>query len=282
MSRVGVVCVALLALGCASFPRRLDYRTQVSDAMNGATMEYAVYAPPGHSANEALPLVVFLHGGGDSHDAFDRHGISQRLDRAMSEGRVPRAVIALPNGDLGFWANWYDGSRRYEDWVVDEVMPEVASDYGTQPCPEACHVMGVSMGGSGALGFAHHRPDRFSTLTAISAPVFDTDQMIAFANDRVVSIFIPTHRVWGPVDDRRRIEEDDLFLQWTSPGDTHLRSIVLAWGDHDRGGIVEGSRRFAQHLSEHGIPHEAWVYDGGHAWVAWAPIIERALSHQLR
>lgn len=278
-----LACVALLLLGgCASFPKRLDYFTQVSDAMNGARMAYAVYAPRDHTPREALPLVVFLHGGGDSHDAFDRHGISPRLDEAIGAGRVPRAVIVLPNGDFGFWANWYDETRRYEDWVVDELMPRVARDYGTRPCPDECHVMGVSMGGSGALRFAHHRPDRFSTVTAISGPVMNTDQMIRFLNDPLFSILVPMHRVFGPPEPRGRIEQDDLYRQWTSREDTRLRSIVLAWGDEDRGAIVEGSRAFSRHLTEHDIPHEAWEYDGGHAWVAWAPIIERALAHQLR
>lgn len=275
------VLLLVVVTGCASFPRRLDYRVQRSQAMNGATMEYAVYAPQGHTPSEALPLVVFLHGGGDSHDAFDRHRISPRLDEAVEAGRVPRAVILLPNGELGFWANWHDGSRRYEDWIVEELVPEVALDYGTRPCPEACHVMGVSMGGAGALRMAHHRPDRFSTVTAISGPVMNTEQMIRFANDRLLSIFVPMHRVFGPLDDRERIEDDDLFLRWTSPEAARLSRIVLAWGDQDRGAIVEGSRAFARHLREHQIPHEAWEYDGGHAWVAWAPIIERALAHQL-
>ena len=56
---------------------------------------------------------------------------------------------------------------------------------------------------------------------------------------------------------------------------------MLAWGTRDRGVIIEGSRAFHRHLEAHGIPHEAWEYDGGHALVAWAPIIERALAHQL-
>jgi len=277
-----ILLVVVLLAGCASFPHRMRYAGGSSAAMNGARMEHAVYVPPDLRDDEELPLVVFLHGGGDSHDAFDRHGISARLDRAMAEGRVPRAVILLPNGELGFWANWRDGSRRYEDWVVDELMPEVRERYHTRACPEGCHVMGVSMGGSGALAMAHHRPDRFSTVTAISAPVLNTQQMMDFVNDRLLSIIIPTHRIFGPGTSRERIEQDDLYLRWTSPDSTGMRSIVLAWGDGDRGAILSGNRTFSRHLTEHHIEHQAWEYEGGHAWVAWAPIIERALIAQLR
>src|SRR5690606_7800107 len=215
-----------------------------------------------------------------SDDAFDRHGISARLDRAMRDGSIPRAVIVLPDGDFGFWANWADGTRRYEDWIADELVPAMRERYHTRACPDDCHVMGVSMGGSGALSIAHHRPDRFSTVTAISAPVMNTERMIDFVQNRFFAIFIPTHRIWGPPE-RPRIERDDLFLQWTSPESTRLRSIILAWGDREQGGILDANRAFSRHLREHDIPHRAWEYEGGHAWTAWAPIIERALITQL-
>lgn len=38
---------------------------------------------------------------------------------------------------------------------------------------------------------------------------------------------------------------------------------------------------FSRHLREHDIQHHAWEYEGGHAWTAWAPVIERALVAQL-
>ena len=75
-------------------------------------------------------------------------------------------------------------------FAVDEVMPRVGADYGTGECPAECHVMGVSMGGSGATRFAHHRPDRFGTLTAISGPVMNTAQMASFVDDRLLAIVI--------------------------------------------------------------------------------------------
>ncbi len=249
--------------------------------MNGVRMNYAVYAPPRFSQREELPLVVFLHGGGDSHDAFDRHGVSARLDEAITAGDVPRAIIVLPNGELGFWINWYDQTRRYEDWVVEELMPQVALSHNTADCPAHCHVMGVSMGGNGALRFAHHRPDTFSTVAALSGPVMSTEQMVSFTNDRLLSIIIPMHRIFGPAAPRSRIEADDLFLRWTSPEETHMRSIVLAWGRQDRAAIIQGSRAFHRHLESHHIPHEAWEYDGGHNWRSWTPVILRALRVQL-
>jgi enterochelin esterase-like enzyme len=276
--RTAVLGLAMLALGCASFPRRLEYRTVRSSAMRDAYLEHAVFAPAGA---EGLPLVVFLHGGGDGPDCLDRHGISARLEAAMEAGTLPRAVVVVPDGDLGFWANWYDGSRRYEDWVVDEIMPAMARRYRTAPCPEGCHIMGVSMGAEGALRIAMHRPGTFASVSSISAPVMDTDRRIAFMQDPLINAIVRTQHVFGPISPRSRIESDDPFVQWRTAEALGETRLFLAWGTRDRDGIREGGHALTTHLAEHGVPHEVSVYEGDHGWASWAPVIEDALRRAL-
>ncbi len=153
-----LAAVAMVAAGCG-FERQLNYVPHRSRIMR-ADLSYSVYTPPGWTPEESLPMVLFLHGGGDDPAAWDRHGITDRINAAYAAGDFPRAVVFFPQGDNGFWMNWHDGTRRYEDWVLDELLPEVAQRYNTQACPENCHIMGVSMGAHGALRFVLHRPER--------------------------------------------------------------------------------------------------------------------------
>lgn len=281
MFRVSVAALLMLVSGCATFPRRLDYVKVPSPALLGTYAEYAVFLPPEFSEDERLPLVVFLHGGGDGPDSLDRHGISERLEVGMRNGDIPRALIVLPQGDLSFWANFYDGSRRYEDWVVDEVMSRVARRYRTADCPAGCHLMGVSMGGEGSLRIALHRPNTFASVTTISAPIMDTARRIEFMQDRLFLIAVPLHRIFGPIEPRSRIERDDPFLRWTRPADLGGMRLFVAWTERDRDAIIRGSTAFHEHLLRHEIEHEHRVFEGGHNWASWAPIIEEALRVQL-
>lgn len=268
-------------LGCASFPRVLDYRRTPSPAMRGVWMEYAVLAPEDLRDDERLPLVLFLHGGGDAPDCWDRAGLGELVRQGMRDGTIPRAVIVLPEGNLGFWANWYDGTRRYEDWAVLELLPDVARRYHTQACPEGCHAMGVSMGADGATRFVIHHPELFASLTSISGPALDTERRIAFVQDPLFSAIIPTYHVFGPPTPRSRVERDDPYLLWTSQASVGQLRIFLAWGSRDRAEVRDGSIHLRDHLVAHGIAHTAVEYDGAHAWVDWNAVIVRALGAQL-
>jgi enterochelin esterase-like enzyme len=277
-------CAALLAvgaLGCATFPRRLEYATLRSAAMRHRWIDYAVFVPPDVGRAESLPLVVLLHGGGDGPDCLDRHGVSAALEDGMRAGTIPRAVIALPQGHLGFWANWYDGSRRYEDWVVDEMMPAVQRRWRTRRCPEGCHLFGVSMGAEGAIRIALHRPGTFASVASISGPALNTDGRIAFLTDPLINVFIPTHHVFGPPHPRARIERDDPYLRWRRPEDLGGMRLFVAWGSRDHDAIREGGERFRAHLERHRIPHHLRVYEGGHGWADWGPVIADALRTLL-
>jgi enterochelin esterase-like enzyme len=278
--------VASLA-ACQGPAPRLDYSSLRFEDPDHE-LAYAVYAPPGFDGTESLPLVVFLHGAGDDEACFDEAGVGQHLDAEISGGRVPRAVIAIPRGDLGFWENWADGSHRYRDWVIRGLVPEVEARYGTRPCPEGCHLVGISMGGHGALRIAVLEPGRFQSVTVLSGPIFDHEAATAFLERGLLSWIVPGDRIWGPVerrdgrrDGRRKTEREDPFDHFSRPEDLGGLRLLLAWGERDRRHVVETNERFERHLREHGIPHASFVFAGGHDWKAWTPALDRVLATQI-
>lgn len=269
----------LLLAGCATAKDRLTYRTVDSSAM-GRPMEYGVYTPPDHRPDENLPLFVFLHGGGgDDAHSLDEEGVSEWLDGEILAGRVPRVVIAAPEGNRGFWANWADGSHRYEDWVLDEVMPAVAKEFHTRPCPDGCHVFGISMGGHGALRFALEYPGRFASLGVLSGPILDAKGMDAMMDNWFYRTFARLERVFGRDEERKR--RSDPFQRWRSPEDVGGLKLFFGHGNEDLGGLSETHGAFARHLEAHQIPHRYVVFEGGHRWRAWQPMFGELIRYAL-
>ncbi len=264
----------VLVAGCTT-PERLSYE-EIDSAAVGRKMGYAVWAPADLRPDERLPLLVFLHGAADDETCFDDAQVGEYLDRALAKGEIPRAVIAVPDGEMGFWENWFDGTRSYRDWVIDEVMPDVERRFHTLRCPEGCHVAGASMGGHGALRFALFRPDLFSSVATLSGLILSTDDVLRLSDDWFTRLFIPIERIWGPTN-RARVESEDPFLRWMTQEDLKGLRLMVAWAEGDQGQILDSNRAFHSHLVAQRIEHDFVVFQGRHNWTSWTPTLKRVL-----
>jgi S-formylglutathione hydrolase FrmB len=115
--------------------------------------------------------VVYLHcnrsiplsGYPDFTREFDRHGLP---------------VIAPITGQ-SWWTDriWpeFDSAISAEAYVLRQVVPYVAKEWGAVPPRLA--LLGISMGGQGALRMAYKYPHLFSTVAAI-APAIDYQKRI--------------------------------------------------------------------------------------------------------
>ncbi len=280
MTRLILVCISALAMLACTTQRRLDYAWTHSASMQ-TMMRYAVYAPKDLRPHEQLPLVVFLHGGGDHPGSFDQHGVGHYLDAAMASGEIPRVVIVVPEGSGGFWENWNDHSRMYQDWVLRDLLPKVQRRYHTRRCPDGCHVMGVSMGGHGTLRFALSRPELFATASALSAPIFDVDAALDFMDNFFLRLFVPVDSIWPGRRDVGEMRRRDVYHRWRKDADLKGVKLLLAWARRDRQGIIDTNRKFTQHLTRRGVNHTAFEFEGGHNWVSWRPVFRRVLREQV-
>lgn len=272
-----VVFAALAFSACTTFkPQALDYASVQSDDM-AKPMQYGVYTPPGWNNTEQLPLIVFLHGGGDNHTSFEKFNAHQYFDEQISAGNMPRVVVVTPNGRNGFWENWADGSYNYRDWVLQKVMPEVQENYNTLDCPEHCHLAGISMGGFGVLRFAYFAKERFSSVSAISAPVYTREQTRASAKSWLVKLLFPLDRIFGQRY-RENYDKEGIYAAWANDTELQQMRLQLIWGDNDYQAIKEANQAFHQHLIDNNVTHEAVIYQGKHKWRSWIPNFNRIVN----
>lgn len=276
-------CVMLLAaIGCATTTDlpQVEYQ-EVSSEAEGHTMRYAVYTPPGWDGTTELPLVLFLHGGGDDETALEKYPMAvEAFDAAISSGQVPPFLLVAPDGEFGFWRNWYDESHHYEDWVMEEVLPDAYARFPVKAGRENLHVMGVSMGGAGTLFLSLEHKERFGSASVISAPIFNVEQVMWLLKKRTY-FFAPVRKIWGPPD-RDTVVANNPFTTLDGPEDLEGMRLFLGAGTGDRKGILDSNASFHRHLEGHGIAHDYLVYDGEHKWVDWSKIYPAVLCRALR
>ena len=281
-SLVLVSFFTLFVTGCTStsFVKRSDHGEMYSPAM-GRTMAYSVYTPPNWTPEETLPLMILLHGAADSHESFDQHAVGSILDQEINAGNAPRMIIVSPDGELGFWENWHDGSKLYRDWVIKDLMPHVKKRYSTLPCPEYCHISGISMGAHGAMRFAYYEQDTFSSVAALSAPIISKLHPGEPSLGRTIMMWLlPVERIWGDIDSKNSHVPKDLdpYISWVERNDLVELPLLLAWGTEDSKGIISANQHFQQHLTDNGKAHDWFTYEGGHKWVYWREIMSDVLQ----
>ena len=132
-----------------------------------------VYVPPGYdpAANRRWPTILALVGyAGTGGSLFNIDPLSEplhdKLDRLIGSGACPPMIIAAPDCFTRVGGNQYinsAGTGRYEDYLIDEIIPFVDASYRTMPRGR-WGVFGKSSGGYGSMVLGMRRPDVFSAL----------------------------------------------------------------------------------------------------------------------
>jgi len=270
--------LTLLSCATGSQQKGLNETSIFSKAM-GRNMPYSIYTPPSWEVSENLPLMLLLHGARDKHSSFNQYRVNDYLDSLYHDNKLPRVIIVIPEGGFGFWENWADGSNNYRDWVINDLLPFAQSRYNTRTCPEGCYITGVSMGAHGAMRFAYHEPELFSSIAAISALILSRENAQPTIWQKVMMLFIPIKRIWGdintePSEERRKL---DPFNSWISNDTLKNTRLYLSWGNRDKKSIIKTNEKFQHHLEKNGRKHEFEVYEGKHLWIDWKEPIAKSI-----
>jgi S-formylglutathione hydrolase FrmB len=157
--------------------------TFYSRARNRA-VGYTIGYPPRHQPGARLPLVIMLHGYGGNHaDALS--GLSPARALALRVGGAPLPPMALVtvDGGVGYW-NPHPGDNP-QAMLTEELIPLCRRRGLGAASGSGAHrigVMGISMGGYGALLLAEKRPDLISAAAAISPAIWTSYAQARAAN----------------------------------------------------------------------------------------------------
>jgi enterochelin esterase family protein len=101
--------------------------------------------------------------------------LAQRMDKLIAAGTIQEMVVAMPDCFTRLGGSQYINSTatgRYEDHVIDELVPLVDATFRTLPKPAARAVMGKSSGGYGSLIYAMRHADVFGLAASHSGDCY--------------------------------------------------------------------------------------------------------------
>ena len=138
-----------------------------------------VLLPPGYGdSSEAYPLLLFLHGGGGDSSFLGR--LRPLIEQAWARNEIPKMVVATPSAGRSFYMDYYDGSQKWETFIMTELLDHLRKQYRVGVGAANTLVGGLSMGGMGALRLAFKYPSQFGAVAALAPaiePAFSFDEI---------------------------------------------------------------------------------------------------------
>ncbi len=132
--------------------------------------EFFVLLPPSYyDGNKRYPVVYYLHGQAESASSFMLNYEKTFLSEFQNGAKefILVGVNGTSNQGGAFYVN-SPVSGYYEDYVVEELVSYIDSNYRTIANRDSRGICGFSMGGFGAYNLAFHHPDVYCCILAMS------------------------------------------------------------------------------------------------------------------
>ncbi|MCA9214244.1 MAG: pentapeptide repeat-containing protein [Planctomycetales bacterium] len=205
LAKVNLVLFLSVLVGTASWaqaPRgKVVATTFDSQALEGnftgdsATRRARVYLPPSYeTSNQRYPVLYYLHGaGGNVNNFFSFNGHST-ANRLIADGSMEEMIIVAVDGAGGVipgthsWLN-SDLNGNYEDYVIQDVVSHIDSNFRTIPERDSRGIFGQSMGGMASSIFAMKHADEFGAAYSLASGFHSFSRLDSFPNlsgDQVV------------------------------------------------------------------------------------------------
>ena len=268
MKRLIAILIAVCLAGlCFGKQENILTITHFSPRLN-KEKSFKIYTPPDAKPEERFPVLYILHGAYGSHeDWVAKTNVEDLADRY-------RMILVFPDGSP---FGWYVDSplekdMQYESYVAKELVELVDKIFPTMGKREGRGIMGLSMGGHGALLFAAKHPDIFGSASSLSGILKITNHPDKWQI---------AGRLGALAENRASWEQNSVWDQAERFKNSRVRILFDCGVDDTQTGAIGDNRELHERLTNLGIPHIWREMPGTHSWDYWQGHLEEHLNfHQ--
>ena len=234
-------------------------------------VSYNVVLPNSYGTdNRKYPVVYLLHGAwGGYNDWNAKSGVA-------AYAATTDFIVVMPDANGNSWYNDSPGSGAVESFITEELRKDVEKNYRTIGNRNGRALIGLSMGGYGALHLATSHNQLYCAAASLSGAVgwgtstFDKN-LIVMAKDLY------------PTDTDANYQKDAVLpsiLQHVKNGLYDGPSLYFDCGKEDF--LIKSNQELEAALLTKQIPHEYSEFDGAHTWTYWDAHIRDAFQFMKR
>lgn len=230
-------------------------------------MPYRVFLPGQIAAGHKLPVVYLLHGRGpDYHDWSVHSDVSKYALAGQNQEGLNHdgLILVMPEGGSSFYLNAALRPReRYEDYLVHDLAADVEQRFPARSDRAGKAIVGISMGGFGAVTQALRHPESYAFAAGLSAAVDVPERRFHMTRPGQWWLF---RKIFGPMGSAARSERDPfVLLKRADPAKAPYFYLTVGKDEP----LYEPDQRFAAQVKAHGFASEFHAKPGGHDWNEW-------------
>lgn len=218
---------------------------------------------PDYGRMKDAPVIYLLHGlSGNCSDWSRFTAVEQYVAKKG-------AAVIMPEVQRSFYADMALGIDYFS--YVREELPQICSRlFGLSLRREKNYIMGLSMGGYGALKCALSAPKRYVGCAAFSAAI-EIEPLIASASGRMAR---ELQAILGP--EGKIPPEADPYALLNRRKGAQLPRFFVTCGEQDA--LYQENARFVKALEERGADVRFEHWEGDHRWEVWDKSVAMALE----
>jgi enterochelin esterase-like enzyme len=251
-------------------------RTKTFDSKSlGAPVAYVAYLPADYDTSKAsYPVIYALHGMFENSAFWERRGLAPQYEELVKSGVAPNAIVVTVDGGNNLFVN--SGKGKYQDMVTKDLVEYIDKTYRTIAKREGRALLGVSMGGYGALNIAFSRPEVFGAVATHSAMLL-TEIPTVEAGARGGQMRAFTGVFGEPVDPAVWKADDPLELAKTMDP-KKAPALYFDCGGQDRYGLFKGNEALHAILDGRKIQNDFSISPGDHGYEFVKSVFPKSLA----
>ncbi len=223
------------------------HRHFYSSKIVGDRRDYYVYTPPNFDREKKYPVLYLLHGFSDTSDAWIVVGRANFiLDNLIAQGKAKPMIVVMP---LGYGEpkvlnyGWGDmpaelrqrNRDKFVDTLLEEVIPQVESEYPVERSADGRAIAGLSMGGAETLYAGLGHMNEFGWIASMSAGLHG--------------------------------EPSTQVPRFDAQQTRNLKLLWIACGKDDH--LIKANRAFKDWLTSQNVKFTSVETEGDHDWPVW-------------
>ncbi len=203
---------------------------------------------------------------------FLLHGYTGAAGNWISEELIRKYnfAVVMPSGENAFYLDGLSTGRKYATFLGQELVEYVRKTFHLALSAEETYIMGMSMGGFGALHTGLAYPENFGKIGALSSALIIHDiAHMTEEDENPVANYHYYHDCFGDLDTvESSVNNPEVLIKQLKEKDIAIPQMYICCGTEDF--LLRNNREFHTFLEENGVSHIYMESAGNHDMIFWS------------